>query len=59
MDNTSQVQSIMSTFSPEHDNLDKSICNNLVKDIAIDLVNFKIKIEEEYIMMNSINTLIV
>ena len=43
MDNTSQVQSDMSNLSPKHDNVYKIIRKNLVKDIAIDLVNPKIK----------------
>ena len=38
--NTSQFQSEMSNFSPEHDDSDKSIRKNLVKDIARLLVNF-------------------
>ena len=43
MDNTSQFQSEMSNFSLEHDNSDKIIRKNLVKDIDIDIVNSKIK----------------
>ena len=39
--NTSQFQSGMSNLSPEHDDSDKSIRNNLVKDIARLLVNSK------------------
>ena len=39
MDNTSQFLSEMSGLSPEHDNSDKLILKNLIKDVAIDLVN--------------------
>ena len=39
--NTSQFQSEMSNLSPEHDDSDKIIRENLVKDIAKDLVNSK------------------
>ena len=49
----------MSDLSPDHNNSDKRIRKNLVNDIAIDIVNSKIKIEEEYLMVNSVNTLIV
>ena len=41
MDNPSQFQSEMSDLSPEHDDLDKSIRKNLVKDVARLLVNSK------------------
>ena len=41
--NTSHFQSEMSNLSPEHDHSDKSIRKNLVKDIAKDLVNSKMK----------------
>ena len=41
--NTSQFQSEMSIFSPEDDDSDKIIRKNLVKDIATDLVNSKMK----------------
>ena len=43
MNNTSQIESDMSDLSPKHDNLDKIIRKNRVKDIAIVLVNSKIK----------------
>ena len=39
--NTSQFQSEVYNLSPEHDDSDKSIRNNLVKDIAKYLVNSK------------------
>ena len=39
--NTSQFQSEISNLSPEHDDSDKSIRKNLVKDIAKYLVNSK------------------
>ena len=42
MDNTSQFQSEISNISPEHDNLDKLIRKNLIKDIATDLVNLNV-----------------
>ena len=57
MNNTSQFQSEMANHSPEGDNSDKLIRKNLVKDITIDIVNSKVKMEEEYLMANSINTL--
>ena len=41
--NTSQFQSEMSIFSPEDNDSDKSIRKNLVKAIATDLVNSKMK----------------
>ena len=47
----------MSNLSPKHDNLDKITRKNLVKDITIDIVNSKMKMEEEYLMVNQINTL--
>ena len=59
MDNTSQFQSKMSYLFPEHYDSDKIIRENIVKDIAIDLVNSNIKMEEKYLMVNSINTLTV
>ena len=43
MDNTSQIQSEMFDLSPEHDNSDKIIRKNLVKNIATNLVNSKMK----------------
>ena len=43
MDNTSQFQSEMFDLFPEHENLDKLNHKNLIKDIAIDLVNFRIQ----------------
>ena len=43
MNNTSQFQSETSDLSPEHDNSDKFIRNNLIKVIVIDLVNSKLK----------------
>ena len=43
MNNTSQFQSEISNHSPECDNLDKLIRKNLVKDIAINIVNSKMK----------------
>ena len=41
MGNNSQFQSEMSDLSPEHDNSDKLIRKNYVKNIAIDIVNQK------------------
>ena len=41
--NTSQFQNEMSNLSPEYDYSDKSIRKNLVKDIAIDIGNSKMK----------------
>ena len=48
MDNTSQFQSEISDLSPKHDNSDKRIRKNLVKDILpyVDKVNSKMKREE-------------
>ena len=43
MNNTSQFQSEMSNHSPECDNSDKLIRENIVNDIAIDIVNSKMK----------------
>ena len=43
MDNISQFQCEMSDLFPEHDNSDKLIRRKLVKDIAIDIVNSKMK----------------
>ena len=57
MNGASPFQSEMSNHFPECNNSDKLICKNLVKDIDIDIVNSKIKMEEEYLMANSINTL--
>ena len=57
MNNTSQFQSEMANHSPECDNSDKLIRKNLVKDITIDIVNSKMKMEEEYLIVNSINNL--
>ena len=39
MDKISQFQSALFDLSPEHDNSDKLILKNLIKDVAIDLVN--------------------
>ena len=41
--NTSQFQSEMSNLSPEHYDSDKSIRKNLVKAVATDFVNSKMK----------------
>ena len=43
MGSTSQFQSEMSDLSPEHDNWDKLICKNLIKDFATDWGNSKMK----------------
>ena len=43
MDNTSQFQSKTSDLSPDHDNSDKLVRNNLIKNITTVLVNSKMK----------------
>ena len=47
----------MSDVAPKLNKMDKYIRTNLVKDIAIQLVESKMKIEEDCIMVNLINTL--
>ena len=43
IDKTSQSQSEVSNLSPDYDNSERLIRKNLIKDIATDLVNYKMK----------------
>ena len=51
-------QNEISNVTPKLNKIDKSKCVNVIKDIAIQLVEFELKMEEEYIVVNLINTLI-
>ena len=58
MDSPYPFQNEMSNVTPNLNKIDKSKCVNIIKDIAIQLVEFELKMEEECIVVNLTNTLI-